>query len=659
MVILLPCVLCSQTIPFTDEAATRGLDLFYITSVPDAGSGFGAIDLDQDGDADLVITGLAGLVRFYENDGNGNFIDRTTDVNLPEMPTANALATGDPDGDGDLDLLILCWGQPDYFLRNDGDFLFTDTTEEVGLSNSGNASGAAFADLNGDDWLDLLIVASAPSTAGGPESSHGHLYYNNGDGTFTESVNPIDPITNILVTFQGMLQDFDLDGDLDIYLSNDKGCIGDPQNYMLENADPFYLDQSDLGAGVSICSMGISTADVNLDGLMDLYCTNVNEAHPLLINQGDFSFYDASDDYGISEGAVGWANFFFDHGLDGDLDLYVVDSMAPNRFFEQIGPMNWINNASELNLAGTGQSFCAVPLDVDLDGDIDLAAQDCLGYFHLYIHPDEGNGNFIRLDPVAPFPNHFAIGSRIELRDDAGDLFFASQRGAGQHYRSEGEMIFQHGLADAETVAHLSVVFPDGSSRNLTDLPANHTWKLYHSDLLGDANRDGSVDLEDCSQFLIAAAGDFTPGCEIFDFDGDSLLSVSDLEMMFTRHGGILPDCDSDGVSDLMELFLGTETDTDGDQLPDSCDSDFIRGDVNVDLILNIADPIQLLQHLFFGEPCSCMAAIDINHDEQVNIADPVALLGYQFNSASPPAAPFPECGNVAGDQICLDGGCP
>ena len=93
MVILLPCVLCSQSIPFTDEAATRGLDLFYITSVPDAGSGFGAIDLDQDGDADLVITGLAGLVRFYENDGNGYFIDRTADVNLPEMPTANAVAT--------------------------------------------------------------------------------------------------------------------------------------------------------------------------------------------------------------------------------------------------------------------------------------------------------------------------------------------------------------------------------------------------------------------------------------------------------------------------------------------------------------------------------------------------------------------------------------
>lgn len=659
MGILFPHLLPGQSPPFTDEAAARGLDLFYITSVPDAGAGLAAVDLDQDGDADLVITGLPDQVLFLENDGNGYFTDRTADVNLPPMPTANAVAAGDPDGDGDLDILILCWGQADYLLRNDGDFQFTDIAEQVGLTTVVNGSGAAFADLNGDNWLDLLIVASAPSTAGGPESSHGHLFYNNGDGTFQESLDPIDQITNIFVTFQGLLQDFDLDGDLDIYLSNDKGCVADYQNYILENSDPLYIDQSDFGAGVSICSMGVAVADVNLDGLMDIFCTNVNEEHPLLLNEGDFNFVNATDDYGLGYGSVGWGTFFFDYGLDGDLDLFILDSMAPNLLYEQQGLLDWVNVAADVNLDGNGLSFCAVPLDVDLDGDIDLATQDCLGYFHLYIHPDEGNGNFIRLDPVAPFPNHFAVGSRIELRNDTGDLFFASQRGGGQYYRSEGEFIFQHGLGDAETVAQLTVVFPGGVSRTLTDLPANHTWKLYHPDLLGDANRNGVIDLEDCSQFLLTAATGFNPGAELFDFDGDSELNASDLETLLDLYDGFLLDCDSDGIVDLMELFLGTATDSNGDGIPDECSGDFIRGDVNIDLMLDISDPIKLLSHLFFGDSVPCFAATDNNHDGLVNIADPVSLLGFLFNSGAAPDAPFPDCGNTSGEEQCLISGCP
>jgi hypothetical protein len=337
----------------------------------------------------------------------------------------------------------------------------------------------------------------------------------------------------------------------------------------------------------------------------------------------------------------------------------VLDSAAPDRLFQQQGPGAWIDIADIVNLDAPALTFCGVPADLDLDGDIDLITQHQLGPIRLMMHPNDSNGNFFRLDPVAPHPNHFAVGTRIECRNESGELFYAAQRGAGQYYKSEGEWIFQHGLGSAENIAEIHVLFPGGATRILHDLPANETWKLYHPDLLGDFNRDGLVNLADGSQFLIAVTDDFSPGHEIFDIDGNSQLDVLDLEFLLSSYDGIPGDCDGDGVVDLMELFLGTMTDSDADAIPDECDRAFIRGDVNIDLTVDISDPIQLLQYLFLGDDCPCIAAIDINYDGQVNIADPVSLLGYLFNSAAAPGFPFPDCGDVADANNCLSSGCP
>jgi hypothetical protein len=112
-------------------------------------------------------------------------------------------------------------------------------------------------------------------------------------------------------------------------------------------------------------------------------------------------------------------------------------------------------------------------------------------------------------------------------------------------------------------------------------------------------------------------------------------------------------------TNDLVELYLGSMVDSDGDYLPDSCDSAYLRGDVNIDLSLDVADPIELLHHLFFGTPCPCFAAVDVNDDEVVNIADPVSLLGYLFNAGPDPHFPFPDCGNGLESLTCIESGCP
>jgi hypothetical protein len=651
-------VLVAQSQSFIDEAVLRGVDFPFTEGAPGYGSGLAAVDLDQDGDADLVLPGIGGDISILKNDGTGHFTDLSNTLDLPEIQNGRGVAAGDVDGDGDLDLLILCVGEKNRLLRNDGDFNFTDVSENSGLTHVGNTSSAAFGDLNGDGWIDLLEVCIASGSA----VEDNVISYNNGDGTFSQS--PVQIPGRAIPqsenhTFQGLLQDFDLDGDLDIYLSNDRGNSTNAHNWMLENQQGNFIDMSNLGSGVSIDSMGIAAADVNLDGFPDIYCTNYSLTHPLLINEGGFSFNDAATDYGVDFGMISWGTCFFDLGLDGDLDLFVLDSSSPNRMFEQQGIQQWLDVAPDLGLDANGFAYCGVPVDIDLDGDIDLITTEHFGPVHIYIQTGVPSNNFIRLDPVAPYPNHFAIGSRIELRDDNGVLFHSAQRAGGDFYKSVGEMIVHHGLGSAESVAQLTIYFPDGESRNLTDLPANQTWKLYHPDLLGDENGNGSVDLEDCQQFLQVSSGAFGPGSAIFDFDGNSTLDLFDLEWLVSLYDGVLSDCDSDGISDLMELYLGTMVDSDGDNLPDSCDSHYLRGDVNIDLSLDVADPIELLQHLFFGTPCPCFAAVDVNDDEQVNIADPVALLGYLFNSGPAPHFPFPDCGNGLESLTCIESGCP
>ncbi|MBZ0171943.1 MAG: VCBS repeat-containing protein, partial [Phycisphaerales bacterium] len=116
--------------PFTDEAIARGINFPVQIGYAELGSGLGMFDIDGDGDADAIVMGASdGRVGLYENDGTGQFTNRT-DLDgggrrLTPHTDYAGVSAADYDSDGDLDIYLSRYGAPNVLWRNDGGWSFT------------------------------------------------------------------------------------------------------------------------------------------------------------------------------------------------------------------------------------------------------------------------------------------------------------------------------------------------------------------------------------------------------------------------------------------------------------------------------------------------------------------------------------------------------
>ena len=205
---------------YAEQAVARGI-VYTVTDGIFGGSGqYGCgvalVDLDNDGDDDVIATGAAGgQIALFRNDGSGHFENRTAQSGLPIVAKASGVVAGDYDGDGDLDLFITRWLQSAILLRNEGGLLFANATASAHLTGiSGPGAGSAFGDYDGDGDLDLAIAMRTGSLQ---NQMRNRFYRNNGNGTFTEIAAALG-VDDAGASFHCMLQDLDRDGDCDLYV---------------------------------------------------------------------------------------------------------------------------------------------------------------------------------------------------------------------------------------------------------------------------------------------------------------------------------------------------------------------------------------------------------------------------------------------------------
>jgi hypothetical protein len=351
--------------------------------------------------------------------GFHHFNGATGELYMPEI-MGSGCALFDYDNDGDLDVYLVQGAPPDptkgakkatfppppgsppgsRLLRNDlvpsGVLHFTDVTEAAGVGHQGWGMGAATGDVDNDGDLDLYVTALGSNV----------LYRNNGDGTFsdvTRESGTDDPRWSTSAAFF----DYDRDGDLDLYVANyvdftfrnNKRCFaptGEPDYCTPKAYGPlrsrlFRNDghgrfEDSQAAGVAALagpSLGVTVADFNGDGWIDIYVANDGAANFLWLAKGDGTFEEAGPLSGAAYGMDGIARAGMgvaagDFDDDGDEDLFVTNLVREGSVlfsndgrgrFQDVSLASGLARASFL-VTGFGTGW----LDYDNDGRLDLFA---------------------------------------------------------------------------------------------------------------------------------------------------------------------------------------------------------------------------------------------------------------------------------------------
>jgi hypothetical protein len=574
---LLMPVIAHAAVPFTEEAVARGLD-YTADAFPLFGHGVAFVDLDGDGDSDVVAIGrVDGRVGVFENDGAGDFTDRSATSGIPLKPQASGVCAADYDADDDLDLYISSWLTGNVLLRNDGAFAFIDVTVAGGVGDEGAGSGCSWADYNGDGWLDLF-VSNRTGTDG--STIPNRLYRNLGNGSFVEVMEDVG-ITGDGWSFHGVFLDYDEDGDADLYVSNDKcGGTGLTNRLWRNDAGTFFDATSNSETGACIDSMGVAVGDFDGNLHLDMYPTNTADGNPLYLNDGDATFTEFSVQAGVRSNATGWGTAFLDYDNDGYQELYVCNADAANRLYNHDGSWPCEDHAAALDVDDSAASYGLGVADVDGDGDLDLLVSDRgplndAGPLRLFINHEGETREWVRFRVVGSAPNLLAIGARVDIR--TGTTWQTWEVAAGGTYKSQSELELHFGLNTTTLVDEIVVQWPGGSSRTLSNLVSQETWTLYPPELLGDADQDGDTEPDDFPAFVDcvtgAAVGMLQPGCEMMDLDGDGDVDDSDFDGFMMRYVGPLHDCNGNGLVDLEDIFAETSSDADANAVPDECES--------------------------------------------------------------------------------------
>jgi hypothetical protein len=500
---------------FVDVTARAGVDFQHqladgkLDNIMESdGAGGTVLDFDGDGFMDiyLVNSGPAPVLsdapqgtarwpnKLFRNRGDGRFEDVTRRAGVAGARFGTTAAAADYDNDGDVDLLVVNFGSLILY-QNQGDGTFRDITASAGLTSQGAGISATFLDADRDGRLDLFVAnylvydpaVKVPPGAQVPypgplsyEPEFNVFYRNRGDGTFEDASEAAGIRIGGHRAMSVSAFDYDLDGDQDLYVSNDATA-----NLLLANDGQGRFRDVAMQSGVAFNqfgqpggSMGATIGDCDGDGYADLFVTRFENAS-LYVNSSNALFADKITSSGILSASaqhVGWGGNFLDFDNDGDLDLF----MAAGDPHRMQGQSNLLlenqGNGQFLDFSARGGSFFAQPfnargsgaVDFDNDGRLDLVVTALGGKAVLLRNQGTNANHWLKVALVGTRGNRDGFGALVTLK--AGGRTWRAESRCPTSYVFQQDPRLHFGLGATAAVDRLEVRWPSGQTQIVTNV---------------------------------------------------------------------------------------------------------------------------------------------------------------------------------------------
>lgn len=411
-----------------------------------------SIDMDQDGDTDLLIARDDGISLYLNN--QGTFTRHQIPLNLEPDAVPLTIAVSDINHDGHGDLYVSAFVSKKAFrsatfndpthvkhnvmLLNNGDLTFTDITQASGTASKQNTFLSAFVDLDADGWQDLVVAQNTGEI---------EIFKNERNVTFT----PIATNSGYGFWMGLAVGDVDKDGDQDLFFSN----VGTSISH--------YFLKGDIKDGQRLESQWL-----------------------LLRNDGNFVFTDVTEAYGLRDYGFAWGAVFEDINLDGHLDILAAQNYIkwpvhkiwklPGKTFLQVpsSPVNNFVHVDDLEL--TNPYFGQTPVIADLNGDTkpDVIWLNMNGPVRAFLNRSTANGISVALPDTVQ-----ALGTRVTVETPSGRSYTKQSVTSVGMLSDQSPTLF-FGLGAEREVARVHIQHPDGSV-SVIEQPSVNQALIVHS----------------------------------------------------------------------------------------------------------------------------------------------------------------------------------